>query len=106
MTVSAPHVLAAHRLARFLDNPGVPEAANFLANLTDPDVKSLIAQHMRADALNEVLDVLSEPGLGLTPAQMVEIQRRAFAECRKKLEGVFPSDILDQAFLIKGEVLG
>lgn len=97
MTVLQPRVLAAHRLARWLDNPDVPRVAEALAELTDPATRSLVAKSIRAVAFNEVLDAL-EPSDDVSAFVIADIQRRVFVGARERLQGIFPDDILEEAF--------
>lgn len=98
MTLVPEFELASRRLAKFIDNPDVPEVARYLTTVTDPKVRSFIARSLRAQATNEVFDVVSEPNAGLSAAQMMDLRRRVFAGCRRQLSGVFPDDIVDEAF--------
>lgn len=102
MTLVPEIELASRRLARFIDNPDVPEVARAIADLADPKVRSFVARGMRSVALNEVLDALSEPGLKLSSADMLVVTNRVFAAARMRMRGVFPDDIVEEAFATCG----
>jgi len=100
MTVVPERVLAAHRLGRFIGRGDVADEAAAVPAITDPGIGAHIAHSIRAQALEEIFETVSEPDCSLSAAGMMDLTDRVFAGCKQRLTGVFPEDIIEQAFAL------
>ena len=102
MTVVPERVLAAHRLGRFIGRRDVADCSAAVHAITDSGVRAYIAHSIRAQALEEIYDAVSEPDCNLSAAGMMDLTKRVFAGCKERLTGGFPDDIIEQACALPG----